>query len=77
MLGGLGPTTSIWEVFARVDARAAPWVELGWPDIFADVMPVELVLEQLPSRLEGGGRVLGVTYALVRAASACSSSSAT
>jgi HPt (histidine-containing phosphotransfer) domain-containing protein len=66
ILGGkLEPSESIWSLFARIDARAARWVELGWPEIFDDVMPEDLVLAQLPARLERDGRVLAATYATV------------
>jgi two-component system chemotaxis sensor kinase CheA len=61
--GKLNPDGSIWSLFTSIDARAARWVELGWPEIFEDVMPVDLVLGQLPARLECEGRAFDVTYA--------------
>jgi two-component system chemotaxis sensor kinase CheA len=52
----------IWEYFAATDATFADWLRLGWEAISEDVLPFELVLSQLPRRLEVNRRSFEVHY---------------
>jgi two-component system chemotaxis sensor kinase CheA len=60
--GAPPPSVPIWEYFASTDASFADWLRLGWEAIIEDVLPFELVLSQLPRRLELNGRSFEVHY---------------
>ncbi|MBC8069185.1 MAG: sensor histidine kinase [Deltaproteobacteria bacterium] len=61
-LGAIGPRASFVDVLRKVDGEVAAWFEVGWTELQAAVMPIELTLAQLPSRLEVAGRHLELTY---------------
>lgn len=65
LLGPIRDSDTLWAVVARTDARSAAWLELGWSDLFADVLPQEVIIEQLPRRIRAGAQVLDVSYAMV------------
>lgn len=50
-LGPVGEDTPMWEALANVDPSVAEWFTLGWEEVVADLMPVELSLSQLPDTL--------------------------
>jgi two-component system, chemotaxis family, sensor kinase CheA len=45
------------------DPMVADWLALGFDDVFADLMPVEVTIDQLPRRLRLGDRTLKLEYA--------------
>jgi HPt (histidine-containing phosphotransfer) domain-containing protein/two-component sensor histidine kinase len=45
-----------------VDSKFAGGLELGWTEVFAGIMPLELTLAQLPRRIEAAARHLQVDY---------------
>ncbi len=52
-----------WRWLARYDRAFAEWVALGWEALFEQVLPIELLLDQLPTRLHGeDGRQYNVDY---------------
>jgi two-component system chemotaxis sensor kinase CheA len=53
---------TVFEYLAQVDARFASWLKLGWDQTFADLLPLEVALDQLPSRIEYQQRQFSVTY---------------
>jgi HPt (histidine-containing phosphotransfer) domain-containing protein/two-component sensor histidine kinase len=52
----------IWDTVARVSPTAGPRLRLGWEELAASYMPIEVILDQLPSRLTAGSRVLALEY---------------
>jgi two-component system chemotaxis sensor kinase CheA len=67
-LGVPSPEASIWSVVAPHDPRAASWLEVGWSTVFDDVLPTEVAIAQLPSRLVVGERHLALRYVPIREA---------
>ena len=47
----------------RHDPMVADWLALGLEDVFADLMPVEVTVDQLPKRMTLGDRTLRLDYA--------------
>lgn len=54
--------TPIWKLVARFAPQAAEWLELGWADLRARILPPDVVLDQMPKRLEHAGRVWALSY---------------
>lgn len=58
-LGTLFPTAhanaTIWEVIGFHDATVAEQIELGWDQLTAGWLPLEVALDQLPQKLRGDG----------------------
>lgn len=52
----------IWSLLAGDDANLAAWMQLGFESIHSDLMPIDVVLGQLPRRLDRGGRQLRLEY---------------
>ena len=54
----------LWEVFEPVDPDAAGWLALGWQQLGEGVLPAEVALGQLPSRLTAAatGRRYRIDY---------------
>jgi two-component system chemotaxis sensor kinase CheA len=48
------------------DAKVAGWLELGLEDVFAEIMPVEVTIDQLPSRFTANGRTIEIKFTPVR-----------
>lgn len=55
------PGVAVWDVF-RADERAAEWLRLGWAQLEDDFLPLEAVLDQLPSQLNCSGRHYQILY---------------
>lgn len=51
-----------WEALAPLDSTAAEWFELGWDEVVEQLMPIELSLSQLPSRVVRDGVHLRLDY---------------
>lgn len=66
LLGATANDTSFVEVLRRFDSKAADWLSLGLEDLVADLMPVEVTLDQLPSRCVANGRSLSFQYSLIQ-----------
>jgi two-component system chemotaxis sensor kinase CheA len=54
--GAPRPDDSLWTFFERVDAKQASALKLGFEQLVDGFLPVEVALEQLPSRYLHGGR---------------------
>lgn len=60
---GSPPTgTRIWDLLQPYDARCADAVELAWEQLTAGMLPIEVSLDQLPTRLESRGRVYALSW---------------
>lgn len=60
--GAPDASSRIWSQLAGADPNLAAWIQLGFETLRSDTMPLEVVLSQLPPRLERGGRQLRVEY---------------
>ena len=61
-LGGARDGETLADYLGRLDPRAADWLRLGVDEIAADVMPIEVLLDQLPKRARLGDRTLKLDY---------------
>lgn len=56
------PKERVWDTVGRVSPKAALSLRLGWTELAADFMPVEVILDQLPARLTAGDRTFALEY---------------
>ena len=61
-LGSVSPNQAVWDLIGKVDPRAASWLETGWGDLAEGLMPLDVVIDQLPRRMTAGKRELEVSY---------------
>jgi len=59
---GTGPGTTFWHYLFATNPDFALGFELGWDQLVADVLPYEVALEQLPSRLNANGSSFSLRY---------------
>jgi two-component system chemotaxis sensor kinase CheA len=52
----------IWTMLAGDDPNLAAWIQLGFESLHSELMPIDVVLGQLPRRLVRNGRQLDVEY---------------
>lgn len=52
----------IWSVLAGHDPNLEAWIMLGFDSLRADVMPSDVMIEQLPPRIDRDGRQFRVEY---------------
>jgi HPt (histidine-containing phosphotransfer) domain-containing protein/two-component sensor histidine kinase len=60
LLGPIGESETLIDVLRRHSDHAADWYELGLEDVVADLMPLDVVLDQLPSRVVADGKTISV-----------------
>jgi two-component system, chemotaxis family, sensor kinase CheA len=56
---------TVWAWVRRTDVTFANWVEAGWSQVIEDVMPRDVALAMLPTRLTAGARSLEVSWQAV------------
>lgn len=56
----------VWD-YLGTDPAAALSLRLGWEELVADVLPREVLLDQMPARLQRGERTFGVHYRVLGA----------
>jgi HPt (histidine-containing phosphotransfer) domain-containing protein len=61
MFGAPQPGDTLWSYLTRAGADGAQW-EMGWEQLRDGFLPLELCLDQLPARVNVGGRHLALTY---------------
>jgi two-component system chemotaxis sensor kinase CheA len=61
-LGPLEANVTLPELLLRHAPRVAAALRLGWDEVLADIMPLELTLMQLPSRFDIGDRHYSLAY---------------
>ncbi|HKO52405.1 MAG TPA: HAMP domain-containing protein, partial [Polyangiaceae bacterium] len=59
---GDGRLTTFWQYLFATSPDFALGFELGWDQLIADVLPYEVALEQLPSRLNANGSSFSLRY---------------
>jgi HAMP domain-containing protein/HPt (histidine-containing phosphotransfer) domain-containing protein len=58
--------TQVWEYLGSNDPCFADWFRLGWEAVADDVLPLEVALDQLPTRLERGTRTFELGYSPIQ-----------
>lgn len=61
-LGAPAPNRPVWAWLAKHDEVASEWLELGWEGLVDGFMPYDVVLDQLPKRMQVGEQTLGLEY---------------
>lgn len=61
-LGGAAAGTTLPEWIRRHDPVVADWLALGLEDVFADLLPAEVTVDQLPKRMAVGDRTMKLEY---------------
>jgi len=62
LLGRPDPGQTVWELIARWDPAAAEWLSLGWEGLTDGFLPLDVVLDQLPTRCQGNGCTLQLRF---------------
>ena len=62
LLGTYQPGQRLWEAISPHDPTTAAWLDLCWASLIEDVMPRELALDQLPTKLTIGERNYRIAY---------------
>ncbi len=62
MLGEIPVSRRFVELLGRHDQDVADWFELGWDDVFAGIMPIELTLDQLPKKIQSEAICMSLQY---------------
>ena len=60
--GNPGKGQTFWQFLADTSSEFGMGFELGWEQLIADVLPYEVALEQLPSRLTANGSSFSFRY---------------
>jgi two-component system chemotaxis sensor kinase CheA len=66
MLASPAPGLRLPDFLRPFDAKFAGWLELGLEDVFAEILPVEVTIDQLPSRFLANGRTIEAKFTPVR-----------
>ena len=62
LFGEISDDETFIQVLARHDQKAADWLELGLDDVFNGFLPLDVMIDQLPSRLTANSRSLSIQY---------------
>ncbi len=62
LLGPIPESRLLTDWLSQYDRDAADWLEVGLDEVFAGIMPLEITLEQLPSRCRSGRTSLSIAY---------------
>jgi two-component system chemotaxis sensor kinase CheA len=61
-LGAPNEAATLWDYVAHSSPDLREYLVLGWYEVSAGVMPLELALAQMPSRFQAGGRSFELDY---------------
>ena len=61
-LGALPEPAHVWDVAERLDPAQAEWMMMAWQQMLTDVLPLDVAIEQLPSRLVRDHRYFDLMY---------------
>jgi two-component system chemotaxis sensor kinase CheA len=56
------PGRALWDLFPDLSETARHSFSIGWSQLAEDVLPVELILDQLPTRIEAGPQTFELRY---------------
>ena len=60
--GPLPADASVWFLAQAIEPAAEPWMREAWGQVEADILPLEVTIDQLPKRLEREGQQFSVAY---------------
>jgi signal transduction histidine kinase len=60
--GPLGPDATVWSLVGLIEPSAASWMRVAWEQASADLLPLEVAMDQLPSRLQRAGQQFSLAY---------------
>jgi len=66
MFGAAVPSGRFSDQLASLSPDAQTWFDIGWDSIMEGFMPDEVLIEQLPQRLDLGGRHIALRYRVLR-----------
>jgi two-component system, chemotaxis family, sensor kinase CheA len=64
-LGTPAPGITLPDYLRQYDSKIADWLAMGLDDVFAELMPVEVTIDQLPCRLIVGEKTFKIEYSPV------------
>lgn len=56
------PGMTLVEFLSQFDCKAAEWLELGLDDVFRDIMPIEVTVDQLPKRFSHADKTFALEF---------------
>lgn len=62
LFGPYQPGQRLWQALEPLDPVMAQWLDLGWTSVMENVLPIELTLDQLPSKLTIAERNYRIEY---------------
>jgi signal transduction histidine kinase/HAMP domain-containing protein len=60
--GPLAPDATVWSLVDLIEPSAASWMRVAWEQASADLLPLEVAMDQLPSRLQRAGQQFSLAY---------------
>jgi signal transduction histidine kinase len=60
--GPLPSDATVWSLVALIDADAGSWTRAAWQQVTEGLLPLDVAIEQLPSRLQRSGRQFSLSY---------------
>jgi signal transduction histidine kinase len=60
--GPLPPDATVWSLVALIEPSAAGWMHAAWEQASADLLPLEVAIDQLPNRLQRAGQQFSLAY---------------
>lgn len=60
--GPLGDAPTVWSLVGKIEPGAASWMRSAWEQTSADLLPLEVAIDQLPKRLEREGQQFSLAY---------------
>lgn len=60
--GELPASMLLWDYLAASDATSRQWLALGWESLRDDLLPVEVLLDQLPRQLQRDDKHISIDY---------------
>jgi signal transduction histidine kinase len=60
--GSPKPDDTLWSWLGRTDPKLGAWLEVSWGAVFEEILPLDLVLSQLPQRTLAGKLHFSIEY---------------
>jgi signal transduction histidine kinase len=60
--GPLPPDATVWSLAALIEPGAGGWMRAAWEQASADLLPLEVAIDQLPKRLQRTGQQFSLAY---------------
>jgi signal transduction histidine kinase len=60
--GPIPSDATVWSLVGLIDPAAAGWMQMAWDQATADILPLEVAMDQLPKRLQRDGQQFSLAY---------------